>query len=381
MALGNLRKKPKKIPGKQCVGILRSCCRRRVPLNVSNAGVQFSSRFLDLDEEYLEIENTLSHLEDVRRLHKDQCIIFFPFHTTLLKAHVTFVGLSTVQNVRALKFSLPPYLISEEKRSVKRIKSLPSGSGLTFTTADLGLWEGKIVDVSPGGLGFNIQADLEGRQAFFKKGAMIQAELVLSEDFKLSFEAEVRYFQRTGQNTKPPVYKIGARIIDLAKEARGRFNEWLFKVGSAIPETKNRLEVENKPKSLLVQGKSQNPNAILVIGSIPEHQDFWLKCLGRKYEVVTSDANIANIRTALGTNPALVLVHIEKDNPTRASLIRKFCQGISGRYPLVFFAEEPREERQKALSGDLPNKAFVDISERKLIQSFRQIDEVMSRLK
>ena len=104
---------------------------------------------------------------------------------------------------------------------------------------------------------------------------------------------------------------------------------------------------------------------------------FWYQVLGRKYEVITCDTNIANIRTALSTNPVMVLIHMDHKNAAKASFTRKFCQTIHERFPIVFFGEEKDPKRQAVLAGQVRHMAFMDTSERKIVTKFRTIDVLM----
>jgi hypothetical protein len=119
---------------------------------------------------------------------------------------------------------------------------------------------------------------------------------------------------------------------------------------------------------------------ILVIATREQDQELWQQCLGRKYQVITSDLNIANVRSALSTGPSLVMVYLDPSDPERASFTRKLCASFAQKYALMFFAEEPERETQKVLAGTLNHLGFVDISERKILTWFRQVDQVMNTL-
>ncbi|CAM2066774.1 PilZ domain-containing protein [Sulfidibacter corallicola] len=372
------KKKSKRIEGQALDQVLRVACKRRIPARVVSNLMSFSAHFLDMDGGHLILDNNLSHLDDVRQLRHQELVLYFPFRSTLLKGHFRLVGLTTVKNMRGLKFTRPEYIYVDEKRSVKRTKKIPPGSKLIFNTPDLNIYEGTILNVSPKGMGFSFREDSRNSGDVFRKGGLIQAEAKLGEDLKLSFDAEIRHIGTVTETTYPMVYQVGVRIKNLSNEAQEELNQWVFRQSTAQMEAERAGAIATA-KSILVRPRDKNPNSILVIGNKQEDLDFWYGCLCRKYEVLTSDANIANIRTALATSPVLLMIYLDPKKPDHASFMRKFCATVQGRFAIVFYGEESQEARQKTLMGNIPNKGFIDVSERNVLTHFRAIDRIMNQ--
>ena len=377
MLRGINRKKPKKFSGDGLTKILMDACHRRVLAKISSSDLKFTANFLDYNRLYLLLENNLSHLDDVRQLRRQSLTLYFPFRNTLLKGQVRLMGLTTHKNIRALRLSVPDFLVTDEKRDIKRVYHIPRDASLTFNTVDLRLFHGKILDVSACGMAFTIQEKVEDYQSVFKKGVQVQAEAFLGHDLKLSFDAEIRYVTPLDKMGTPGSFKFGVRMLGLKRDAQESLNHWLFTISAE--------EVESEREALRLQTKSEKEpfrererSGILVISPRQTDLEFWYQCLGRKYEIITSDGNIANIRVALGTGPALLLVYLDAQNPARASFTRKLCSSLVLRFPIMFFGEESDPKRQKTLMGEIRNRGFLDASERRVLSKFRVVDEVMA---
>lgn len=370
------KKKTKKIAEQALEQVLRVACKRRIPARVVSEHHSFSARFLDVDDINLILDNNLSHLDDVRKMRNQELVLYFPFRATLLKGHFRLVGLTTVKNLRGLKFTRPDYVYVDEKRSVKRTQQIPAGSSFTFNTPDLNLYRGTILNVSPNGFGFLLRENIDDNRHLFQKGGFIQAEAQLGQDFKLSFDAEIRHL--SADSDRGP-YRLGVRIKNLSNEAQEDLNQWVFRQSAAQMDAERAGAIATT-KSLLVRNRDRIPNSILVIGNKQPDLDFWYGCLSRKYEVLTSDANIANIRTALGTNPSLLLIYLDAKNPEKASFTRKFCATVQNRTPILFYGEETDVAKQAVLMGNISNYGFLDISEKRVLHGFRGVDLVMQSL-
>ncbi|CAM2007980.1 PilZ domain-containing protein [Acanthopleuribacter pedis] len=370
------KKKTKKIAEQALEQVLRVACKRRIPARVVSEHHSFSARFLDVDDINLILDNNLSHLDDVRKMRNQELVLYFPFRATLLKGHFRLVGLTTVKNLRGLKFTRPEYVYVDEKRSVKRTQQIPGGSSFTFNTPDLNLYRGTILNVSPNGFGFLLKENIGDNRYLFQKGSLIQAEAQLGDDFKLSFDAEIRHI--SADEEQGP-YRLGVRIKNLSNEAQEDLNQWVFRQSTAQMEAERAGAIATT-KSLLVRNRERIPNSILVIGNKQSDLDFWYGCLSRKYEVLTSDANIANIRTALGTNPSLLLIFLDTENPEKASFTRKFCATVQNRTPILFYGEESETAKQQVLMGNISNRGFVDTSQKRVLNGFRSVDLVMQSL-
>lgn len=376
-----LKKKKTVINKAQLMQVFRVACRRGIPAKIVSGTANFSAGFLDVDDDYLYLENTLSHLDDVRSLRNRAITLFFPFRNTLLKGRCTMIGLATVKNMRALRFSFPESLTSDEKRSVKRMKSIPKESSLTFSTDSLRLFEAKILDVSPGGFGFCIQEDISDHIEEFSKTSDLQVEATLAGELKLSFVGKICHLSRMEKHQLPYRFHVGVMMRGLAREAQERLNQWIFNRSSFETKESDDRETDEKPqRSILVSNQDENASSILVISSREEDMTLWYQVLGRKYEVITCDTNIANIRTALSTTPALVLIYMDPKDSQRASFTRKFCGTIQERFPIVFFTDEPDPQRRTVLAGQVRHAAFIDISQRKILTKFRTIDILMQRI-
>lgn len=376
-----LKKKKTVIMKSQLMQVFKVACRRGIPAKIVSGTANFSAGFLDVDNDYIYLENTLSHLDDVRSLRNRVITLFFPFRNTLLKGRCTMVGLATVKNMRALRFSFPEALTSDEKRSVKRMKSIPKESSLTFSTASMRLFEARILDVSPGGFGFCIQEDISDIVDEFSKKSELQVEATLAGELKLSFAGRICHLSRMEKHQLPYRFHIGVEMRGLARQAQERLNQWIFKRSSFETKESDEREVDDKPqRSIMVTNKDENPSSILVISSREEDMTLWYQVLGRKYEVITCDTNIANIRTALSTTPGVVLIYMDAKDSQKASFTRKFCTTIQDRFPIVLFADEPDAQRREVLAGQVRHEAFIDVSKRQILTKFRTIDELMQRM-
>lgn len=371
------KKKAKLFKGKEVEAILTKACHRRVLGQISSGSLKFAARFILVKDHFLFLENTLGHLDDVRQLRNRELLLFFSWNHTLLKGHIELTGLTTYQNMRVLRFSLPETLTTDEKRTSKRIQDMPKGATLTFSTLDMRLFHGTIVDVSLRGMGFVMQEKLDKWEAHLKKGTAIQVDAILGDALKLSFDAEIRYTNDLSRQSEPGSYKVGVKMLNLTQEAMNELHQWIFEVDVETIE-----KVTFKPTSSPVSFRTleKTPNSILVIATHGEDIDFWQDCLGRKYELITSDLNIANIRLALNTGPMLVLVHLDVEDSSKCSFIRKLCASFMDNQAMMFFGEEPDPRRQQTLMGSVKNRGFLDTSERKVLAKFRMVDEVMNSL-
>ena len=375
-----LIRKRKKLDGERLSKVLELSCRNRTPIQISTSTLKFTSRFIAVQGEFLMIDNTLNTLDDVRALRNRDLVIFFPYRNTLYRGTIRLLGLSTVQNMRVLQVTSPPELVTDEKRDSRRIKSIPPGSSLTFSTMDLRLFRARIVNVSLRGMALIIMDRVADQDIRLKKGTQIQADASLGDFLKLSFEAEVRYVNDLTGTATPGSLQIGIRIRNLSEEASTQLNEWIFKVISE--EREQHLAEEPLAQDggkVLTKTRTVIPNSILVVSPLPDDLEFWHQCLGRKYELITSDMNITNIRLALSTGPSLILMYLDPVNSAKASFTRKLCGSLAGT-ALMFFGEEADPNRQKTLMGTVPNHGFLDTGERKILVKFRQVDEVMKAI-
>ncbi len=371
------KKKQKKITAKELERLLKIVCNRRSVVQVSSPTLKFSANFVAFDDQYLFLGNLLDHLDDVRQLRNQELTLFFPYGDTLLKGTTRLMGLTTHHNVRVLQVFRPEYFITDEKRLAKRIRELPSFSSITFSTHDLRLFHGRILDLSLRGMAFIFQAKDEDILEQFSKGTKIQVDAQLGDALKLSFEAEIRYVNNLNKSSVAGDYQIGVRMLDLTNEAMGELNHWIFKIGTEEkpPPVKTPTIF---PKPILAREKT--PNSILVISPSPLDLAFWHQCLGRKYEIITSDLNIVNIRTALSTAPFLILIYLDPKDSERASFTRKLCASFSDFQTIMFFGEEKDPKRQQSLMHGIPNKGFLDTGKRKILSKFRKVDEVMTAI-
>lgn len=371
------KKKPITFSGEKLKQVLKNVCHRNVLGKVSSSTMSFNGTFLDVDEHGLILDNRLAHLDDVRQLRNRNLTVFFPYRKTLLKGTVRLVGLTTYKSIRALRFTVPEKLVSDEKRGVKRISTLPA-SELTFHSPDLRFFSGRIHDASPSGFAIIINESHSYDNEYLVKGKRYQGEASLGTEFKLSFQIEIRHVHHlTKTGSIVGSYKVGVKIVKLLPQAQERLNSWLLQCNVADIETEDR-DIETKPvKQAPIAAKG---NTILVIGPDTVDLEFWYHCLGRKFEVMTCDDNIANIRDTLNTAPTLLIVYLDPRNPAKASFTRKFCSTLNNRFPVMFFSDEPDVKKQQTLTGSVQNMGFLDISERKILQKFRLVDEVMNRI-
>ena len=373
------RKKEKVIKGDALQNIWSVACGRNLLAQLSADSIRFEGHFLGFNDNYLVIENNLSHLDDVHRVRRQSLTLFFPFRNTLLKGVVKLMGLTTYQNQRALQFSWPEQLTVDEKRETRRIRYIPPDASLTFSTMDLEIHRGRILDVSLKGMGFMIQERIPNVSAILKENDLVQIDASLGA-LKLSFNAEIRYINDLSRSSKAGFHKVGVRMINIDDEALSALNQWIFAAG--IKE-KNRIDTQqDKPPASAkpVRAAKKSPNSILVIAPQEEDQVFWQQVLGRKYEVITSDLNISNIRFALSAGPALVLVYLDPQDASRASFTRKLCSSFMDNQAMMLFGEEPDQRRQQTLTGNLKSKGFLDTSERKVLLKFRKVDEIMNEI-
>ena len=374
------KKSPQVVAADKLAQIIHNVSSRSVLARISSDSLRFNGVFLDCDEQGFILENRLLHLDDVRRLRNQDLTLFFPYKKTLLKGTVRLVGLTTYRSIRALRFTLPPQLVTDEKRGVKRVSHLPSHCEITFHTPDLHIFHARINDASPSGFALVLPETTPFDHIHLVKGSRFQAEATLDAELKLSFIIEFRHVStlpKTGNLIG--AYKIGVKILKLAPEAQIRLNNWLLQSNIREQEL-----VEGTTKAGAAQEKAamaKSVNSILVIGPNSIDLDFWYQCLGRKYEVITSDDNIANIRDSLNTGPALLLIFLDTVNPDKASFTRKFCSSLNNRFPVMFFGKEQDLKKQATLMGQIVNHGFLDISERKILSKFRHVDEVMSQIK
>lgn len=371
------KKKSITFTGDKLKQVLKNVCHRSVLGKVSSSLMSFNGTFLDIDEHGLILDNRLMHLDDVRQLRNRELTVFFPYRKTLLKGSVRLVGLTTFKSIRALRFSVPEKLVSDEKRGVKRISTLPS-SELTFHSPDLRFFTGRIHDASPSGFAIIIRDAHSYDDEYLIKGKRYQGEATLGVEFKLSFQIEIRHVHRLAKTgSLIGTYKVGVKIVKLLPQAQERLNAWLLQCHSADVESDGGPSDSRPANTAPVAAKG---NTILVIGPETIDLEFWYHCLGRKFEVMTCDDNIANIRDTLNTAPTLLLVYLDPNNPAKASFTRKFCATLNNRFPLMFFSDEPDTKKQQTLAGNIPNLGFLDTSERKILTKFRHVDEVMGQL-
>ncbi|MDJ0840272.1 MAG: PilZ domain-containing protein [Acidobacteriota bacterium] len=370
------RKKPDSLAGDDALQVLRTSCNKRILARIVTRSFEFEARFLELTEKSLLLDNTLTGLDEVRLLRNRDLSLYFPLRHKLYKGKTRLSGLATIHNIRALRFSIPQELTTDEKRNVKRIHNIPKGSNLTFHTSNFEFCHGSVQNASPNGMAFMLEEMPEKHR--LEVGHRIHAEATLGEGLKLSFEAEIRHIEPVGRE-----FRAGVHIIKLRKQAQERYNEWIFR-HSRLEE-----EADDDPSPTTVEtvapgvaapvAVAPKNNSILVIGPREADQDFWYHCLGRKFEIITCDDNIANIRDSLSSGPLLVLIYLDSKNPGKASFMRKFC-GTLGSKPIMFFGEESDPERQKILTGNVNNRGFLDMTERKMLLKFRAVDHVMQEL-
>lgn len=148
---------------------------------------------------------------------------------------------------------------------------------------------------------------------------------------------ELCYVNELDKSTMAGTMQCGFRIHGLLGKTQVRLNEWLFKCNIHEVEAEN-LKLRQERQAALPSRR--NANSILVVGPKDIDLDYWYQCLGRKFEVITSDANIANIRDSLNTGPGLVLMYLDPKDPAKASFTRKFCSTLGNRFPIMFFGEE-----------------------------------------
>lgn len=374
------RKKPQVIESDKLKNVIQNACTRAVLARISSSSFKFNGVFLECDETGIVMDNRLMHLDDVRRLRNQELTLFFPYRKTLLKGTVRLVGLTTFKSIRALRFTYPEKLVTDEKRGVKRVSHLPTDCEITFHTPDLHIFHARIHDASPSGFALVLPETTAFDDNYLVKGKRFQAEGNLDQDLKLSFKIEIRHVATLPKNgALVGAYKVGVKIVKLTQEAQARLNNWLLKCNIREQEIEENVLPTKQPKH--GQQQAQATNSILVIGPDSIDLDFWYQCLGRKYEVITSDDNIANIRDSLNTGPALLLMFIDTNNSAKASFTRKFCSSLNNRFPIMFFGKEPDPKKQTTLMAQVPNHGFLDISERKLLNKFRLVDEVMNQIK
>ena len=379
------KKKQKKYKTGQLDALFKMAVEGRVVVKIASAHVNFTAQFLAFDKDAIILENPLSHLEDVRGLRHRKLNLIMPLQTTLVKGDTALLGLTTWRNVRALQLTRPASMVTDEKRTSFRVRDLPPKSSVTFSTLDMDLYQGRVLDISLRGLGLALDAPAEDLRERIRdkltKGTRVHADALLGDSLKLSFDAELRYNEDMAQYDHPGVFKVGMRMLNLSREAMSELHQWIFKV-DASPRKKATVEVEpeqNKAGSLVPREKT--PDSILVISSAREDFDFWNQCLGRKYQVIGSDFNMTNIRQALLTGPQLALVYLDPRDSSRASFTRKLCSSFMDAQAIMFFGEEPDEERRRTLAGSVKNLGFLDTSERKVLAKFRQVARVMHQLK
>jgi len=372
------RKKNDAMTGEQIVRTLRTACNKRILAKVSTRTLSIEGRFLELTRSSILLDNTLTGLDEVRLLRNRALELFFPIRHKLLRGKVRLTGLATVHNIRALRFSIPEKLEVDEKRGVRRIYHIPEGSTVTFSNESFDFFHGHIRDASPTGLAIHL--DEEPEDGKLTIGERFQGEVNLGEQLKLSFEMELRHEEKQGRERR-----IGVRILKLGSQAQERLNEWLFRT-SRLEEEAVRAEGADEDPPVGEEAtptKRRTPvekgRGILVIAPPEVDTEIWYQSLGRKYEVITCDDNMANIRDALNVSPALILIYLDSKNPDKASFMRKFCAKLGNR-PLMFFGEEPDPERRTALTGSVNHLGFLDISERKLLHKFRMVDQAMQSM-
>ena len=297
----------------------------------------------------------------------------------MLTGTFAFSGLTTYQNRRALQCTLPRSLESDEKRSATRISALPSPASITFSTPDLQLYTGQPTDLSLRGVGLVLHERLEEPLTHLAPGSRVQADMQVGDQLALSFQAEIRYIHEAGKD-RPEQHHLGLQMMDLSRQAAETLHQWLFK---AETRAKIKLPAPSSQASsgqVLILPKEKQKDTVLVISPRDQDLTLWQQSLRRKFQVLTSDFNIANIRQALSTGPLLCLVFLDAKNLDRASFTRKLCASLGTHQALMFFGEEPAPEHQKTLTGALPHLGFLDITKPKILSCFRQVDRVMNKL-
>jgi len=361
--------------------ILKVACSRRGALRVVASRLRFSSNFLDVQEPYLYIENTLSLVENLTNLKNQALRIYFPFRNTLLTGKCQFVGLATIHNVRGLKLTMPAHLVKDEKRNVRRLHQFPPATRLVFSTASLQLFSAFPLDISVGGIGFTLRESGQKEQDALAVGDELHLDLQLEEDFKISCPAEVRHISALPKSSLPSTHHLGVRFQGLGEFAQDRLNQWLFTMAARETEVRPspRSSAVIQPATLVVRGE-RNPHGILAIGPDAADLDFLSRTLGRKFELLTSDMNITNVRMALASQPALLLIHIETRDSRLAAFTRKFCMALGSGTPIAFFGSEADEGLQKLAIGSVPNLCYLNIAGHKPLNTFKQIEALMHRL-
>lgn len=366
----------KRVARGQHEAIWRAAALRRGPGKITCAGLTFKTRILDATNEDLMLENTLSHLDEVQALRQHPVDLHFPYKNTMLKTRLRFIGLATVRNVRAIKFALPEELWQDDKRSVKRIQQIPAGSRLVFSTSSMWLGEGRIRDVSPGGVGFAFRDEGSVARADVASGDFIDVDLSLGEALKLSFRCEIRHIQSLPRSAMPLTHQMGVKILDLDPEAQESLNQWLFEAatrGSRDVEPADRGAVP----SVLMAPSKKNPRGILVVSPHERDLNFLHQVLHRKFDVMTSDFNMANIRTALSSAPRLMLVYLEHKDKAQAAFTRKLCGSLQSRVQIALFGFDRDPEARKTAMGSLRSVPYIDISQRKVLQTFQAVNQLM----
>lgn len=372
-------KKPMVIAPEKMQNVLRAACQYGVLAKVYANDFSFNGAFLNFDQQALVLDNRLMHFDDVRQLRKQELTLLFPYKRTILKGTIRLLGLTTYKSIRALRFSLPMTLTTDEKRGVRRIGNLPQESRLIFHTQDMHIYHGRIYDASPSGFAMVIEkAEIHDRR-FLIKAKTYQAEAILSAQIKLSFRLEIRHIETLLEDDEiVGTYKLGLKILKLDQVAQDRLNQWLLKCNSREEFLDGSKQGDQTKKEPLIANLS--PNSILIVGPESLDFEFWHKCLDHKYDVITTDDNISNIRDALNIGPALLLMYLDSNNADRSSFTRKFCASLKGRFPIMFFGHESHEAKQKTLMGNIPNQGFLDINERQIRLKFRKIEHVMDQL-
>ena len=354
-------------------------CKRRVLAKISSTTFEFTANFVEINKHYLLFENTLKHLEDLRLLSNKKLTLYFPFRDTLLKGAVQFLGLTTHQNIRVIQFSRPDRLSIDEKREGKRVFNLPGNASIVFNTYDFQLFQGQICNISSSGMAFYLQDDVEAFSDLFEVGSHIQAEASLFENFKISFDAEIRFVSVLDKALGKGALQLGVKILNLQWETQERLNEWLYRISTYNPDP-GRKRLLHSEKDELVTSVEPVANTIVVLGPTPAKSEVWRECMGRKYEVIVSDMNMSNIRHALATHTELLLVYLNPKDTVKASFTRRFCLSLKNRYPIIFFSEVSDPKKQHTLMGQVNNRGFIDTSKRKILNWFLIIDKVINEL-
>ncbi|MCB1050846.1 MAG: PilZ domain-containing protein [Acidobacteria bacterium] len=366
-------KKPNPLP------ILKAVCARHAPVRLSFAQTHISSVFLEVHPPHLYLENTLSIVDNLAALRNQAAILYFPFRDTLLKGRCQFVGLATIENVRGLKFIMPALLTKDEKRRVRRVTHVPITARLVFSTAGMQLFTAFLVDISSGGVGFNLRDTGQLERDNLQRGDLIHLDLQLEDDFKISCEAEICHLTHLPKTALPTTHHLGVKFVGLGDFAQDRLNQWIFRMASRETEVRNPSGAMAQPATLVTR-QEPHPNSILIIGPNQDDVDFLSRCLSRKFDILTSDLNVTNVRMALASNPALLLIHLDNQDARQASFTRKFCSTLGSAIPIVFFGNEPLEENQKLATGSVPHLAYLDTSQKRTLSTFKHVESIMDHI-